>query len=117
MVSDIWHTLEITHEGTSRVKDSKVHILMHDFKLFRMTPRETIGDIYTRFTDVINSLKSLGKCFSNVELVNKILRSLKKRWDPKVMAIQETKNLNIFLLEKHDEHENHLPKNRKDLIF
>ena len=31
---DIWHTLEITHEGTSRVKDSKVNILMHDFELF-----------------------------------------------------------------------------------
>ena len=31
MVFDIWHTLEITHEGTSRVKDSKINILMHDF--------------------------------------------------------------------------------------
>ena len=31
---DIWHTLKITHEGTSRVKDSKINILMHDFELF-----------------------------------------------------------------------------------
>ncbi|CAL9078878.1 unnamed protein product [Musa textilis] len=84
---DIWRTLEITHEGTSRVKDSKVNLLLHDFELFRMTPSETIDDMYTRFMDVVNSLKSLGKSFSDFELVNKILRSLPKRWDPKVTVI------------------------------
>ena len=78
MAFDIWHTLEITHEGTSRVKDSKINNLMHDFELFRMKPSETIVDMYTCFTDVVNSLKALGKCFSNFELVNKILRSLSK---------------------------------------
>ncbi|CAL9113183.1 unnamed protein product [Musa textilis] len=129
---DIWHTLEITHEETSRVKDSKVNILMHDFEVFRMQPSETIGDIYTRFTDVINSLRALGKSFLDFELVSKILRSLPKRWDSKVTAIQEAKNLNdlsieelggslmiyeMSLLEHFEliEHLNHLPKNRKDL--
>ena len=78
---DIWRTLEIMHEGTSRVKDSKVNILLHDFELFRMQPSETICNMYTRFTDVVNSLRALGKCFSDFELVNKILRSLSKKWD------------------------------------
>ena len=76
---DIWRTLEITHEGTSRVKDSKVNILLHDFELFQMKPSETIGDMYTRFTDVVNGLRALGKCFSDFELVNKILHSLSKK--------------------------------------
>ena len=87
--------------------------------------------MYTRFTDVVNNLRVLGKSFSNFDLVSKILRSLPKRWDPKITAIQETKDLNIFSLEEligslmiyemmhnaHDEHDeqNHLPKNRKDL--
>ena len=26
---DIWHTLEVTHEGTSRVKESKINLLLH----------------------------------------------------------------------------------------
>ena len=73
MAFDIWHTLEITHEGTNRVKDSKINLLMHDFELFRMKPSETVIDMYTRFTDVVNGLKALGNCFSNFELVNKIL--------------------------------------------
>ena len=60
---EIWHTLEITHERTSRVKDSKINLLMHDFELFHIKPSETIIDIYTHFMDVINSLKTLGKSF------------------------------------------------------
>ena len=119
MAFDIWRTLEITHEGTSRVKDSKVNILLHDFELFRMQPSETIGDMYTRFTDVVNSLRALGKCFSDFEFVNKILHSLSKKWDSKVTAIQEAKTLNNLPLEEligslityemvhnaHDEHD------------
>ena len=41
-----------------------------------MKPSETIGDMYTRFTDVINGLKGLGKGFLDFELINKILRPL-----------------------------------------
>ena len=85
---DIWHTLEITQEGTSRVKYSKVNLLMHDFELFRMKPSETIGDMYTRFTDVVSSLKALGISFSDFELVNKILHSLNKIWDFKITTGQ-----------------------------
>ena len=53
MTFDIWHTLEITHEGTSRVKDSKINILMCDFELFCVEPSETIGDMCTYFMDVL----------------------------------------------------------------
>ena len=66
MAYEIWHILEITHEGTSRVKDSKINLLMHDFELFQKKPSETIGDIYTCFMDVVNGLKALGKYFSNL---------------------------------------------------
>ena len=128
---DIWHTLEVTHEGTSRVKESKINLLLHSFELFRMKPRETIGDMFTRFTDVVNGLKGLGKSFSDFELVNKILRSLPKSWDPKVTAIQEAKDLRNFPLEEligslmtyemtckaHEEQEDILPKNRKDMAL
>ena len=94
-----------------------------------MKPSESIGDMYTRFTNVIKGLKALGKGFSNFELVTKILRSLLKSWDPKVTAIQEAKDLKTFPLEEFIESlmtyemnnmtkrqlKNNLPKNRKDL--
>jgi len=61
---------------------------------------ETIGDMYTCFTDVVNGQKGLSKSFSDFKLVNKILRSLCKSWDRKVIAIQEAKDLNNFPLEE-----------------
>ncbi|CAL9098073.1 unnamed protein product [Musa textilis] len=96
-----------------------------------MKPSESIGDIYTRFTDVINGFKALGKDFSNFELVTKILRSLPKCWDPKVTTIHEAKDLKTFPIKEligslmtyemtchaHDELENPLPKNRKDMAL
>ncbi|GAV87563.1 LOW QUALITY PROTEIN: zf-CCHC domain-containing protein/UBN2 domain-containing protein [Cephalotus follicularis] len=43
---------------------------------------ESISDMFTRFTTIINSLK-LGKYYPNQELVRKILRCLLKSWTPK----------------------------------
>ena len=99
-VFDIWHTLEVTHKGISRVKEPKINLLIHSFELFQMKPSETISDMYTRFTNVVNGLKGHGKIFLDFELVNKILRSLPKSWDPKVTANQEAKDLNNFPLEE-----------------
>ncbi|XP_038989467.1 uncharacterized protein LOC120113034, partial [Phoenix dactylifera] len=80
----IWDRLEVTHEGTNQVKESKVNILVHKYELFKMKPNETITCMFTRFTDIINGLKSLGKSYTNPELVSKILRSLPKAWEAKV---------------------------------
>ena len=75
---DIWHILKITHEGTNRVKDSNINLLMHDFELFHIKLSETVIDIYTCFMVVVNGLKALGKTFSNFKLVSKVLGSLSK---------------------------------------
>ena len=57
----IWDMLEVTHEGTSRVKDSKISMLVYDYELFSMKPHESIKDMYTQFTDIINGLKKIGR--------------------------------------------------------
>ncbi|GAV61678.1 LOW QUALITY PROTEIN: zf-CCHC domain-containing protein/UBN2 domain-containing protein, partial [Cephalotus follicularis] len=54
----------------------------HEYELFFMHDNESISDMFTRFTTITNSLKNLGKSYSNQELVRKILR-LPKSWTPK----------------------------------
>ena len=63
MAKEIWYKLEVTHEGTSQVKESKINILVHKYKLFKMETSETITEMFTRFTDIINGLKSLGRVY------------------------------------------------------
>ncbi|GAV81203.1 UBN2 domain-containing protein, partial [Cephalotus follicularis] len=75
---EMWDLLEITYEGTNQVKESKISMLVHEYELFVMHENECISDMFSRFTTIINSLKNLGKSYSNQELVRKILRCLPK---------------------------------------
>ncbi|GAV62319.1 zf-CCHC domain-containing protein/UBN2 domain-containing protein, partial [Cephalotus follicularis] len=55
----------------------------HEYELFIMHNDECISDMFTHFTTIVNSLKNLGKSYSNQELVRKILRCLPRSWTPK----------------------------------
>ncbi|GAV92170.1 UBN2 domain-containing protein [Cephalotus follicularis] len=96
----MWDLLEVTYEGTNQVKESKISMLVHEYELFFMHDNECISDIFTRFTTIVNSLKNLGKSYSNQELVKKILRCLPRSWTPKVTAIEEAKDLSTLPLEQ-----------------
>ncbi|GAV83129.1 UBN2 domain-containing protein, partial [Cephalotus follicularis] len=106
----------------------KISMLVHEYELFFMLDNESISDMFTRFTTIINSLKNLGKSYSNQELVRKILRCLPKNWTPKVTAIEEAKDLSTLPLEQllgslmtHEttmkNHENVEVKKKKSIAF
>ena len=65
------------------VKDSKVRIFENDYELFKMNPNESIDEIFTRFTNIINGLEDLGKMVSEQDKVFKILRGLPPKWNSK----------------------------------
>ncbi|GAV61115.1 UBN2 domain-containing protein, partial [Cephalotus follicularis] len=120
--------LEVTYEGTNQVKESKISMLVHEYELFVMHDNECISDMFSRFTTIINSLKNLGKSYSNQELVRKILRCLPKNWTPKVTTIEEAKDLSTIPLEQllgslmtHEttmkNHENVEVKKKKAIAF
>ena len=97
---EIWDKLEITYEGTSQVKETKISIFLRQYELFKMSPNETIKEMFTRFTQITNNLDSLGKTFSNEEKVRKVLRCLPKlKWGPKVTAIEEAQDLRNLSLD------------------
>ena len=50
----IWDRLKVTHEGANQVKESKINILVHNYELFKIEPEETITQMFTHFTDIIN---------------------------------------------------------------
>ena len=43
---DIWDALQVAHEGTNQVKQSRIELLMRTYELFEMSDHETIMDIY-----------------------------------------------------------------------
>jgi len=93
-------------------------MLVHQYELFKTQPNKAIKEMFTRFSDITNNLKSLDKTYTNEELVRKILECLSKnKWGPKVTAIEEAQNLKTLalndLLEKLLTHKIHLEKIKK----
>ena len=93
---EMWDVLEVTHEGTSEVKTSKIIGLTREYELFEMNDGETISSMQKRFSHIITHLDALGSNYSNFQLVTKILRSLHRDWQPKVTAICESKDLHTM---------------------
>ena len=65
-----------------------------------MFPNESISSMFTRITIITNSLDAFSRTYTNVDIMSKIMRSLLKTWEAKVMKIREAKNLTKLSLEK-----------------
>ncbi|XP_019264336.1 PREDICTED: uncharacterized protein LOC109241967 [Nicotiana attenuata] len=73
---EIRDKLEVTYEGTSKVKETHINMLVHDYELFQMKEGEPIEEMFARFSKIISDLKAFGKPYSSGDQVRKILRSL-----------------------------------------
>ncbi|XP_073225551.1 uncharacterized protein [Cicer arietinum] len=96
---ELWDTLRIHHEGSSHVKEARIDMGVRDFELFEMKEDETIDEMFSRLTIILNNLRSLGKVYSVQERIRKILRSLPKEWRHMVTAITEARDLTNMKLE------------------
>ncbi|KAF5458930.1 hypothetical protein F2P56_022923 [Juglans regia] len=97
---EAWDILEVTHEGTNAVKNSKLHMLTTSFEELRMKDDETFDAIYAKLNHVVNSSFNLGDKIPENRIVRKILKSLPERFHPKVTAIEESKDLDNMRIEE-----------------
>ncbi|XP_070014859.1 uncharacterized protein [Nicotiana sylvestris] len=73
---EIWEDLQTAHEGTTQVKQSKIDMLTTEYELFKMKDDESIQNMHTRFTSIINELHSLGEIIPRNKLFRNILSVL-----------------------------------------
>ncbi|GKC14017.1 hypothetical protein Tco_1010799 [Tanacetum coccineum] len=97
---EVWHTLIITHQCNSQVKNFKIDLLTQEYEKFLIYNEETIDSGFTRFNAIVTSLKSLDLDYSSKNHVRKFLRALLLKWRAKVMPIEEAKHLATLLLNK-----------------
>ncbi|XP_070056835.1 uncharacterized protein [Nicotiana tomentosiformis] len=97
---EIWEALQTAHEGTTQVKQSKIDMLITEYELFKMKDDESIQDMHTRFTSIINELHSLGEIIPRNKLVRKVLRVLPSSWESKVNVITEAKDLQTLTMDE-----------------
>ncbi|GAV80051.1 UBN2 domain-containing protein, partial [Cephalotus follicularis] len=101
----MWDLLEITYEGTNQVKESKISMRVHEYELFFMHDDECIGDMFTRFTTIVNSLKNLeeAKDLSTLPLEQLLGSSMTHETTIKSHEHVETKNKKSIALKASKE--------------
>ncbi|KZV23040.1 hypothetical protein F511_28800 [Dorcoceras hygrometricum] len=97
---EIWEKLVQICEGNDETKENKLTVAQQKYEAIKMKDGETMAEFDERFSAVVIELNSLGKEYSNSELVLKVMRALPKEWDVKTMAMRESKDLNK--MELHD---------------
>ncbi|GJY45704.1 hypothetical protein Tco_0434767 [Tanacetum coccineum] len=97
---EVWHTLIITHQGNSQVKNFKIDLLTQEYEKFSISNEETIDNGFTRFNAIVTSLKSLDPDYSRKNHVRKFLHALLLKWRTKVTAIEEAKDLATLPLDE-----------------
>jgi hypothetical protein len=60
MAKDAWEILKTAHEGTSKVKSSRLQLLTTKFENLKMLEDENIQDYYMNILDIANLFDSLG---------------------------------------------------------
>jgi hypothetical protein len=97
---DVWKKLEVIDEGTTQVKHSKISMLFHEYESFKMKQGEKVTEMAERFNTIINQLTLLGNQIPEQQQVDKILRSLTRIWQPKVIAICEVRPLKELTMDE-----------------
>ncbi|XP_031285380.1 uncharacterized protein LOC116144063 [Pistacia vera] len=82
------------------MKKTRLGGLVTDYEYLTMHEDETIIDFHGRICDVSNECYDLGKVYSNVELVKKVLCSLPKRFMSKMTLIEECRDLDAMQLDE-----------------
>nr|XP_009792371.1 PREDICTED: uncharacterized protein LOC104239442 [Nicotiana sylvestris] len=90
---EMWDKFEVTYEGTSKVKETHINMLVHDYELFQLKEGESIEEMFARFSKIFSDLKAFGKPYSCGDQVRKILKSLPTTWQTKVVTL-ESQDLN-----------------------
>ncbi|KAL5551486.1 hypothetical protein UlMin_001662 [Ulmus minor] len=100
IAKEAWDKLEVAHEGTKGVKRSKLQMLTSQFESIRMEEGEKVADFNAKLIDITNRSCLLGEEYIESKIVRKILRSLPYRFQGKVIAIEESKNVDKIRLEE-----------------
>ena len=92
IAKEAWQILETTYEGTKKVKDTKLQMLITRFEELRMSEDESFDSFYSKLNEVVIGKFNLGEKTEDSKVVRKILRSLPESFRAKVTAIEESKD-------------------------
>ena len=95
-----WEKLKITYEGASKVKKSKIQTYKGKFESLKMKEEENIAEYLLTVDEIVNVFKGLGGEIKEKEVVEKVLRTLPIRYNPKVYTVEDQDDLELWTVDE-----------------
>ncbi|XP_020237844.1 uncharacterized protein LOC109817061 [Cajanus cajan] len=95
---DIWNYLKSEYQGSEQTKGMKALNLAREFEMQSMKETETIKSYANKLLSIANKVRLLGKDFSDERIVQKILVTVPEKYESKILALEESKDLSNITL-------------------
>ena len=95
-----WDILETCYQGVSKVETVKLENLRRDFKNLKMKDNESVDIFMTQVMSVVNQLRQYGDDVENKRVIEKVLISFPKKFEPVVVPIEEFKDLSLMQIDE-----------------
>ncbi|PKU63413.1 Retrovirus-related Pol polyprotein from transposon TNT 1-94 [Dendrobium catenatum] len=96
---EAWDTLHASYKGDDKVKMVRLQTLRSQFDMLKMKESESVEEYFNRVITIVNQLKLNGELVEDKRVIEKILRSLTRKFEATVVAIEEAKNIEQMSIE------------------
>jgi hypothetical protein len=97
---NIWDKLRNIYERDSKVKAAKLQTYRGQFEQLKMKEDEYIASYFLRVDEIVNVIIGLGEEIEESVIVQKVLRSLPMRFNPKISSLEERLDLNSISMDE-----------------
>ncbi|XP_019257647.1 PREDICTED: uncharacterized protein LOC109235854 [Nicotiana attenuata] len=97
---DIWDSMKKKYQCSTIVKRAQLQALRRDFETLQMKEGEFVTNYCARTMEIYNKMRFHGENMGDVVIVEKILRSLTRKYDYVVCSIEESKDIDVLSLDE-----------------
>jgi sirohydrochlorin ferrochelatase len=97
---EIWDKLQNIYEGDTKVKEAKIQTYRGQFEQLKMKEYEYITTYLLRVDEIVNAIIGLGEEIEESVIVQKILRSLPIKFNPKISTLEERSDLDSISMDE-----------------
>ena len=95
-----WDKLKSLYGGDEKLKKVKLQTLRKQYEMTQMKEEESISAYFSRIVTLTNQMKACGESVTDLQKIEKVLRSLTADFDYIVVTIEEAKTLSEMKLEE-----------------
>ncbi|CAM8951423.1 unnamed protein product [Rhodiola kirilowii] len=98
----IWDSMKQKYQGSTKVKRAQLQALRREFEILNMKDGETVNNSLARVMTIAKKMKACGGggYIKEIMIIEKIIRSLSKKFNYAVCAIEESNNLDTITLDE-----------------